>query len=140
MQVARDAAWMEANWQLFVGVKSPLPVEESVRMLTTGQLDMKIGSAGEVDKIFERGAAGLRFTYTATPPRALPSMQGLAYFQVNRDSSEWQNVRNSLTLAIRLKESLIVGNIQGQRVLTIKTAAGPTTTMEFTLYVIKVNR
>jgi type VI secretion system protein ImpJ len=140
MQVSLDPAWMEANWHMYVGVKSPLPVEESVKMLTTGQLDMKIGSAGEVDKIFERGSQGLRFTYTAAPPRALPSMQGLAYFQVSRDSAEWQNVRSSLTLAIRLKESLIVGNIQGQRVLTIKTAAGPTTTMEFTLYVVKVDR
>ncbi len=140
MQVALDPSWLEANWQMYVGVKSPLPVEESVRMLTTGQLDMKIGSAGEVDKIFERSAAGLRFTYTPTPPRALPSMQGLAYFQVSRDSPEWQNVRNSLTLAVRLKATSVVGNIQGQRVLTIKTAAGPTTTMEFTLYVVKIER
>src|SRR5262249_41895755 len=140
MQVYLDPAWMEANWQMYVGVKSPLPVEESVKMLTTGQLDMKIGSAGEGDKIFERGSQGLRFTYTAAPPRALPAMQGLAYFQVSRDSAEWQNVRSSLSCAIRLKESLIVGNIQGQRVLNIKTAAGPTTTMEFTLYVVKVDR
>jgi hypothetical protein len=34
-----------------------------------------------------------------------------------------------------LNEHLIAGNIQGQRVLSIKTA-GQTTTMQFTLYVV----
>ena len=54
------------------------------------------------------------------PCRRLP---GLIYFQVSRESQqgEWQNVQKSLTLAIRLNENLIAGNIQGQRVLTIKT-------------------
>ena len=46
-----------------------------------------------------------------------------------------QNVQRSLTLALRLNENLIVGNIQGQRVLTIKTR-GQTTTMQFTLYLV----
>jgi type VI secretion system protein ImpJ len=124
---------------MFVGVKSPLPVDDCVKMLTRGgQLDMKIGSAGEVDRIFERGAAGLRFTHNPTPPRALPSVQGLAYFQVSRDGDEWQNVRSTLTLAVRLNERYIVGNIQGQRALSIRTAGGQTTTMEFTLYVVKM--
>jgi len=46
-------------------------------------------------------------------------------------------VRKTLTLAIRLNELKIVGNIQGQRVLTIQRADGQPTTMEFTLYVVK---
>ena len=45
------------------------------------------------------------------------------------------HVQKSLTLAIRLNENLIAGNIQGQRVLTIKTS-GQTTTLQFTLYVV----
>ena len=71
------------------------------------------------------------------PPRALPSLPGLIYFQVNRESSEadWTQVHKSLTLAIRLNENLIAGNIQGQRVLTIKTG-GQTSTLQFTLYVV----
>jgi type VI secretion system protein ImpJ len=64
-------------------------------------------------------------------------MPGLVYFQVGRESQleEWQNVQKSLTLAIRLNESRIAGNISGQRILTIKTG-GQTTTLQFTLYLV----
>ena len=48
---------------------------------------------------------------------------------------EWQNLRNSLALAIRLNEKLIAGSIDGQNVVTIRTE-GLTTTLQFTLYVV----
>ena len=48
------------------------------------------------------------------------------------------NVQKSLTLAIRLNENLIVGNIQGQRVLSIRTGQR-STTLQFTLYVVPAN-
>ncbi len=137
MQVTLEPAWLETVWQMYVGVKSPLRPEECISLLTKGQLDMKIGSSEKVDRIFQMGAMGLKFTHTPTPPRALPNVAGLVYFQVSRDSEEWENVRKSLTLAIRLNELKIAGNIQGQRVLTIQRADGQATTMEFTLYVVK---
>ena len=34
-----------------------------------GQLDMKIGSSEKVDRIFQMGAAGLKFAHQPTPPR-----------------------------------------------------------------------
>ena len=57
----------------------------------------------------------------------MPALPGLIYFQISRESAqgEWQNVQKSLTLAIRLNENLIAGNIQGQRILTIKTTGQP---------------
>jgi type VI secretion system protein ImpJ len=121
---------------MYVGVQSPLKPEDCIRLLTkAGQLDMKIGSAGRVDEIFDRGSAGLKFTPSPAPPRALPSLVDLVYFQVSRESQqvEWQHVQKSLTLAIRLNPQRILGTIQGQRALTIKTSGQPTT-MQFTLY------
>lgn len=138
MQVSLEPAWLESVWQMFVGVQSPLSVEENIRLLTrAGQLDMKIGSSDRVDEIFRLGQAGLRFAHSPRPPRALPQTPGLVYYQINRESQleEWQNVQRSLTLALRLNENLIVGNIQGQRVLTIKNR-GQTATMQFTLYLV----
>src|SRR5207247_346183 len=105
MQVTLQPAWLESAWQMFVGVQSPLATEQCIRLLTkAGQLDMKIGSSDKVDEIFKYGKAGLRFTYSPTPPRALPQTPGLIYFQVDRASQqqEWQAVQKSLTLAIRL--------------------------------------
>jgi type VI secretion system protein ImpJ len=139
MQVALEPAWMQTKAPTFVGVKSPLPPEETVRLLTHGQLNMKIGSSERVDRIFQLGMAGLRFTYKQTPPRALPAEQGLVYFEVTRDSEEWQHVERSLSLAIRLNEHSIAGDIQGKRTLTIKTG-GQNSTMEFALYVLKPER
>lgn len=136
MQVSLEPIWLEPIWQMYVGVTSELEPEECVRLLTKpGQLDMKIGSAQRVDDIFDRGAAGLKFTPTARPPRALPKRPGLAYFEINRESQqdEWQQVQKTLMLAIRLNQNRIASNIQGQRSLTIKTGA-QTTTMQFTLY------
>jgi type VI secretion system protein ImpJ len=144
MQVAMQAKWLEPAWQMFVGVQSPLPQTEVIRLLTKpGQLDMKIGSSDRVDQIFERGLKGLEFTHAVQPPRVLPSIQGLTYFQVNREAqkSEWAEVQRSLALAIRVNQNRIVvgagGNLEGQRVLELKPQ-GPqaATTMQFTLYLV----
>jgi type VI secretion system protein ImpJ len=144
MQVKMEPKWLEPAWQLFVGVQSPLPQPEAIRLLTKpGQLDMKIGSGDRVDAIFERGLKGLEFTYTPQPPRVLPSGAGLTYFQVNRDSqkSEWEQVQKSLTLAIRVNQNRCVlgpaGNLQGQRVLGLKQqGTQAATTMEFSLFLV----
>jgi type VI secretion system protein ImpJ len=138
MQVHLEPKWLESIWQMYVGVQGRLSPEECVRLLTrSGQLDMKIGSSERVNEIFRLGEMGLRFTHTPIPPRALPKTTGLVYFQILRESNpqEWQRVQKTLALAIRLNENLIVGNIQGQRVLTIRSG-GQTTTMQFTLYVV----
>jgi len=140
MQVSLEPSWLETVWQMYVGVQGTLTPEESIRLLTKqGLLDMKIGSSDRVDRIFQLGQAGLKFTHATLPPRALPSRPGLIYFQVDRDShlDEWQHVRKELTLAIRLNETRVVGSIEGQDVLTVRTPGGQTTTLQFTLYVVK---
>jgi len=138
MQVALEPAWLEPAWQMFLGVRSSLSNEECIRMLTRPEkLGMKIGSSDRVDTIFTRGQEGLRFSPCPRPPRDLPSAPNLTYFDMVRDpnSPEWQNIQRSLSVAIRLREGDIIGNIQGQRELTIR-AGGQTTSMQFTLYVV----
>jgi type VI secretion system protein ImpJ len=138
VQVALEPKWLEPIWEMYVGVHSPLKADDCIRLLTrAGHLDMKIGSSARVDEIFDRGSAGLKFTPSPSPPRALPSLPDLVYFQVSRESqqAEWQDVQKSLTLAIRLNQQRIVGNIQGQRILTIKHGS-QTTTMQFVLYLV----
>jgi type VI secretion system protein ImpJ len=138
MQVTLDSKWLDPNWQMYVGVKSMLKPEKCVELLTGKGLPMKIGSADRVDAIFARGEAGLRFSTAVQPPSALPRTADLTYFQVDRDSQqkEWLNVQQSLTLAIRLNERIIVGKIDKQQILTIRTD-GQDATLQFTLYVVK---
>ncbi|MDX2035602.1 MAG: type VI secretion system baseplate subunit TssK [Isosphaeraceae bacterium] len=137
MEVSIKREWLDPTWQMFIGVKTQLEAEDCVKLLTRGQLDMKVGSSEKVDNIFRLGAPGLIFNHTPNPPRALPKQMGLVYFQISRESQteEWNNVQRSLTLAVRLNENLIAGNIQGQQVLTIRTSGGQTTPLQLTLYV-----
>ena len=50
--------------------------------------------------------------------------KALTFFEIDRMATlpEWQAVQSSLTLAIRLREGDIVGSIDGQRELSIRTA------------------
>jgi len=138
MQVTMEPKWLEPAFDMYVGVQCPLPAEECIRLLTKrGQLDMKIGSAQRVDEIFDRGAQGLEFTPSAKPPRALPAQADLVFFQVNRASQkdEWDHVRKTLALAIRLNQTRIVGTVQGQRTLNIKSG-DKTAPWQFTLFLV----
>jgi len=136
MQVALEPNWLETGKSVFVGVYTSLSPDDCEHLLTRG-LDMKIGSSTRVDEVFRRGAAGLRFSYCHHPPRQLPNQAGLMYFQVDRASQddEWQAVKKSLTLALRLNENSIISDIQGQQILTIQIG-GQTTSLKFTLFVV----
>ena len=144
MQVAMEPKWLEAAWQMFVGVQSSLPEADVIKLLTkAGHLDMKIGSGDKVDHIFEKGLKGLEFTHTPQPPRLLPVTKGLTYFQINRDAqkTEWAQVHQSKTLAIRVNQNRLAlnpqGNIQGQRIFALKQQAAQTATdIQFSLYLV----
>jgi type VI secretion system protein ImpJ len=144
MQVSIEAKWLEPAWQVFVGVRSPLPQAEVIDLLTTpGQLDMKIGSSDRVDRMFTHGIPSLEFTHSPHPPRVLPTMPDLTYFQVNRDSrqNEWDKVQQSLKFAVRLNHKLFAvgpqGAISGERVITLnQRGLRPATTMQFSLFVV----
>jgi type VI secretion system protein ImpJ len=140
MEVKLDKEWLDLKLPIFVGVKSSLTDSESINMMTTaGRLDTKIGSSDRVDRIFRDGLYGLKFTHTLNPPSLLPRTQGVVYYQVARDSQldEWQYVQNTYSLALRLNERNIVGTIQDQESLTIKTGPTTTATFRFTLFVLE---
>jgi type VI secretion system protein ImpJ len=144
LEVPLKSHWLGATYQMFVGVQSSsLKPEEMVRMLQRGgQLKMKIGSAAQVDRIFERGDAGLEFKHVDRPTRDLPVISGQTYFQIARDArrDEWANVKKDLKLGIRLNKDHLVlndqGNIQGQTEIKIRLTKGEPVPMRFVLYLV----
>lgn len=146
MQVTLEPAWLESGWQMFLGVRAGVTSEECVRMLTRPErLGMKIGSSDRVDTIFTKGQEGLRFTPCPRPPRDLPAPSAtppsMTYFEVSRDSAtnEWSHVAKAKTLAIRVQEQDVIGSIDGQRTLTIRTG-GQTNTFTFNLYLVPIGK
>ena len=49
-------------------------------------------------------------------------------------------VVRALTVATRINETRLVGSLNGQRTVTVRTAGGQTQTMQFTLYVMKAEK
>ncbi len=124
---------------MFVGVKSQLPVNQCADLLAkNGGLDMKIGSSERVDHLYNQRLPGLVFDFVPQPPRALPIVPGLIYFQVRREAqeSEWKSVREKLTLAIRLNQARIGESFEGKNEVLIRTGA-QSARLEFWLYVLE---
>lgn len=137
MRVSMKPEWLSAAYQMYVGVASGIPTDECVRMLQ-GQLNMKIGASNRVEEIFKRGLMGLAFAYDSRPPRVLPDARSITYFRINRDLSkdEWAHVQSTLSCAVRFNENLVDGTIQGQQDVSIRSQAGKTVRLRFTLYLI----
>lgn len=142
MRVQLEPQWMESGWQMFLGVRSNVTQDECAKMLLRPErLGMKIGSSDRVETIFTKGQEGLRFTLKPNPPRDLPAAPNLTYFEVSRDSStgEWAQVQKMKTLAVRIQEKDVIGSIDGNQELTIRTGA-QSTTFAFTLYLMPEKR
>ncbi len=137
MQAAIEPTWLDPAWELYLGVRSEMDPDEMMRMLTVpGQLDMKAGSGDRVDAIYQLGQAGLRFE-PCPKPGLLPDLSGQRYCRLGRQPErEWNAVTRSLTVAVRFNETRVVGAIQGQRSVTVRSGGGRTNAMTFTLYAV----
>jgi len=138
MRVTLEARWFNAEWQWFVGVaRGNLTEKECLGMLSPGALDWKLGSARQVDPLFEYGAEGLHLTPLPQAPRALPLGRDWIYFEVSRGNATWKDVLETQTLAMRLKDTLIVNRneLQGQRKLVV-SVGGKQAALQFALFAV----
>ncbi len=143
MQASLDAKWFHNDWEWFIGVdKGELNETEVRELLSAGQLDWKFGSARQVEVLFKNRAQGLQIAPLDRPVRALPSRRDWVYFEVQRnDSPAWRDVQETQTLAMRLKDSLIVNRerLQGERQLVV-TARGKRVALQFALFAVPTRR
>lgn len=137
LQATVEPTWLDPAWELFLGVRSETDPDEAVRVLTVpGLLDMKVGAGDRVDAIFQLGLAGLRFE-PCPRPALLPDLAGQRYFRISRTpEKEWSQVIRSLTVAVRINETRIVGTLQGQRTVTVRVPGAQPITLQFTLYAV----
>jgi type VI secretion system protein ImpJ len=140
MQVDIDPDWLDRSIPMYIGVVSPLEPDQCARELE--RLGTKVGSADRVEMIYRRRDVGLQFSPVPASalPQALPRDAGatlsMTYFQINRElqQAEWQSVETSRTLAIRFKEDILVGKMEGEREVTLRL--GSDMAFRFTLYVL----
>ncbi|HEX3726222.1 MAG TPA: type VI secretion system baseplate subunit TssK, partial [Pirellulales bacterium] len=138
MQVSLDLKWFNSDWQWFVGVsRGDLPEAECRDMLSAGQLDWTLGSSRQVEILFAHRAEGLQLLPLDRPPRALPVNRDWIYYQVSRQNAAWKDVQETQTLAMRLKESLIVNRdkLAGERKLIV-SSRGRQAALQFALFAV----
>ena len=139
MQSTLEPRWFHSNWQWFIGVrKGDLTSQEIRDLLSPGQLDWKLGSSRQVEMLFQQGAEGIQLAPVERVVRALPVRQDWTYYEVvRRDTPAWRDVRQTQTLAVRLKDSLILNrdSLQGERKLVV-SAGGKRTTLQFALFAV----
>ncbi len=139
MQVSLEQKWFNSDWQWYIGVnKGELSEQECRELLSPGQLDWKFGSSRQVEFLFTHRAAGLQLLLVDRAIRALPSRRDWIYFEVDRkDSPAWRDVQETQTLAMRLKDALIVNRdrLQGERQLVV-TLRGKRVTLQFALFAV----
>lgn len=143
MQVTLEPKWFNSDWQWFIGVNKGDLTEQEIRdLLSAGQLDWKFGSSRQVEILFKHRAEGLQLMPVDRAIRALPSRQEWIYYEINRkDSPAWRDVQETQTLAVRLKDSLIVNQdrLQGERRLMV-SVRGRTVTLQFALFAVPTQR
>ena len=141
MQVTLEPKWFNSDWQWYIGVnKGELSEQECRELLSAGQLDWKFGSSRQVEILFKHRAEGLRLNLVDRTIRALPSRGEWVYYEVDRkDSPAWRDVQETQTLAMRLKDTLIVNadRLQGERRLSV-SLRGKRVTLQFALFAVPI--
>lgn len=139
MQVTLEPKWFNSDWQWYIGVnKGDLPEQECRELLSAGQLDWKFGSSRQVEILFKHRAEGMRLMLVDRTIRALPSRGEWIYYEVDRkDSPAWRDVQETQTLAMRLRDTLIVNRdrLQGERRLEV-SLRGKRATLQFALFAV----
>ncbi len=139
MQVSLEPRWFNSDWKWYIGVyKGELTEQECRDLLSAGHLDWKLGSSRQVEFLFSHRAEGVALVPADHAVRALPSRRDWVYYEVPRsDSPAWRDVQETQSLAMRLKEALIVNRerLQGERNLVV-SAFGRTISLQFALFAV----
>ncbi|MDB4650602.1 type VI secretion system baseplate subunit TssK [Pirellulaceae bacterium] len=139
MQVTLEPKWFNSNWQWYIGVKQTELSEQECRdLLSAGQLDWKLGSARQVEFLFKQRASGLQIVHVNRAIGALPHRHEWLYYEVPRqESPAWKDVQATQTLAMRLKDSLILNSerLQGEQTLIV-SAFGRKVPLQIALFAI----
>lgn len=139
LAVTMDPKWLRSDWQCYVGVLHGDIAEEECHRLLTGNahLDWKLGSPDEVDRLFRLGLPGLELFTLDRSPRALPARSGWLYYRIGTESPAYRAVQVAQGLAIRLRDSSILGGqeLVGNRSLKV-AFEGRTAALEFAMFAV----
>ena len=78
--------------------------EEQIKELIPRRV--KLAGKDDLDLVMSRALPGIRLTYVARPPGALPLRPGSHYFRLETQGDFWDTVVRSRTIAVSLSSVL----------------------------------
>ncbi len=137
MQLTIERSQFATSRRWFIGIhKGNIEADLLHQIMSTGQLDWKLGSVGQVEKLFASRAPGLELKRCSNIPASLPKSGEWVFYQVDGlESSVWKDVVASGTLAMRISDSSIANREEliGNRSILI-AAGRETYSLQFALF------
>ncbi|MEQ1827372.1 MAG: type VI secretion system baseplate subunit TssK [Pirellula sp.] len=137
MQVSIDRATFSSIRRWFIGIHQTTRSADSLhRLMSSGNLDWKLGSVRDVERLFTMRAPGVELKRSIDVPAALPKASEWNYYEVvGTDQPAWQDVQSSGSLALRVPDSMIANRdkIIGGKEIQIR-AENETLTFQFALF------
>lgn len=136
MRVDLDQSAIERaqRWVLGILVNNTSP-SWITDLIQSAKLDWKLGSDRQIEQIFSRREPGVLTESLDPIPDYLPRNTGWAYFEIDSKCSAWDDVIESRSLAIRLRDSLITNaeQLAGNRRIHLDLDEGQPI-LEFSLF------
>ena len=139
MKVSLESEWLGSEWRWFMGVLAAEPRRAGVHR--------PVGATGLELEARQCPAGGLAVSAWASracdwrrsprPRRPCPRARDWLYFEVSRDNTAWKDVLKTQTLAMRLKDTLIVNReeLPGERNIVV-TLPDKHVTLQFALFAV----
>lgn len=81
----------------FIGISAEIPEKE---LITLSLPRIKIASRNQLDMLIQSAMPGLPLLYVSSPPPKLSSKPGYSYFALTRNSTHWEMIKTTGTLAM----------------------------------------
>lgn len=137
MQVNIDASYLTQNRRWFIGVQRGNCTADAIKALfQAGNLDWKLGSASQAEKLFAARQVGLELRPATQVPAGLPQTDQWLYYEIsNCNSAAWSDVRIGGSLALRISDSMIVNreNLPGSASIELRLG-GKTYALQLALF------
>ncbi len=137
MQLSIAPKLLASMQRWYLGIhRGASDAEALQRLMTQGQLDWKLGSLNQVEKLFTARSPGVQLARCVGAPTSLPSSDQWIYYEiVGLDSPVWKDVLATGSLGLRICDSMIANRPQlvGQNTISI-TVGKEQHSLQFSLF------
>jgi len=92
-----EDSWLDQELDLFLGVESPVEIEEVNKLM---QANIRMGELGDMGNFKKYNVIGVARTYVKNAPPELPQTESLHYFKIERRGHFWDSVKSKRNLTL----------------------------------------